>query len=350
MTVRKRFGGTLGRHSTRPRGDDGTLAAKERIASLRHPGPGTFSITPAAAASDRKLGRASPLHVLVLLGKFRNSKTGQCYPAIGRIAKLLGITPRSVQRHLNKLIKQGFVTATGKVGPNGGWATNDYTLLYPPLPRPEKSPCDAVNEKNGAEPTSATVPSSEALMTAERDATLDVASLPSSVEAMRHPVSQGLPFNVASPSDTEGRINDPVLNDPRLIGISPDAGDLPTTQSGSLRRPIPDVPSEKPLARQRSVQSKPRNMQNAMPRDPIGEVLQWAAKKAGGQPAILWAFALRWHEDLTAAGFSDSEAQAIIVEVGRSVQFGGIADDPIRLIGERICALIEVRRGGAAAA
>lgn len=131
MTARKGFTSTPGRHSQDVRGHDGSVADKQRIDQLRTPVPGTFSIAPAAAACDRRLGRATPLHVLVMLGKYRNAQSGLCIPSIGLLAQRLDISRRSVQRHIAKLIDWGYLVAVTRTRDNGGYTSNGYILLFP---------------------------------------------------------------------------------------------------------------------------------------------------------------------------------------------------------------------------
>ena len=107
---------------------------------------------------------------------------------------------------------------------------------------------------------------------------------------------------------------------------------------------------EKEAARQRAILSKLGNMQREMPRDSIGEILDWIAEQIGVPAATLWGMAIQWHSNLEAAGFGDVEAQAAIVKIGRRVQFGRPVRDPIRAIEGEVQVLIEARLRGAAAA
>ena len=134
MTSRKGFSGLPGRHSTETRGDDGTREGRQRIDTLRNAAPGSFSITPAAAACDRRLGRATPLHVIVMLGKYRNAQTGLCIPSIGTLSQRLDISRRSVQRHIAKLIEWGYLAVVTRTRDNGGYTSNGYILLFPAVP------------------------------------------------------------------------------------------------------------------------------------------------------------------------------------------------------------------------
>lgn len=331
------------------RGDDGSQDAKERISVLRDPNKGTFSIVPIAAARDRRLGRATAVHVLMELGKYRNSTTGECYPAIATMADSLGITGRSVQRHLNKLIMWGYVIASGRVTPEGGWSSNDYILLYPPSPGQEKSPPDAGNAKNGENPALEGSPSNEAPMATAGYATLSVA-YPSNAAGMQPPPSQGKPLSVASPCDTQRRINDLVLNDPFLTDSLTGAEKLPTRLSAALKQPIATAPTVRAVARQRALQIKPRSVRTEAPRNSLEEVVRWAAKRTGMEKGLLWAKVIGWHEALEKVGLTNAEAEAAIVRIGRRVQFATKWGDPIQLIEGEIQALLAARQGGTAAA
>ena len=131
MTERKAFTGTPRRHSLEPRGFDGTDEDGRRIEALIEPRSGTWSMLPAAAVCDRSLGSVTPLHVLARLCKYRNTKTGACFPSVERIAKDLGITGRSVQRHVEKLIECGhFVVVPRRIPATGKQTSNGYCILF----------------------------------------------------------------------------------------------------------------------------------------------------------------------------------------------------------------------------
>jgi biotin operon repressor len=143
------------------RGFDGTVMDKQRISELRERRPGTFSIVPVAPACDRRLGRCSALHVLVVLGHFANADTGDCFPSIKRISRMLGITRRAVQQHINTLIEYGYLVAKGRRRLGGGRSTNEYVLLFAAV---QKAALDELNE--GGVQTAADDPNSrgEAVM------------------------------------------------------------------------------------------------------------------------------------------------------------------------------------------
>ncbi len=69
--------------------------------------PGTYALVPWLPLFNPRLGRITPRDVLTLLCKYRNTETGECFPGQRRLARELGITPRSVQRHVDKLVDAG---------------------------------------------------------------------------------------------------------------------------------------------------------------------------------------------------------------------------------------------------
>src|SRR5262245_10732025 len=113
-----------GRHSMKARGWDGTEEHRARLEVQSIPGPGTWCQVPAAAVLDRRLGRCTSFHVLAWLAKYRNFETGQCNPSVVRMARELGIGRRTVQRHMNKLIRLGHLVAIPQRRRNGGWTSN----------------------------------------------------------------------------------------------------------------------------------------------------------------------------------------------------------------------------------
>lgn len=266
------------------------------------------------------------------------------------MADLLGITTRTVQRHINKLIARGYLVVEGRVREGGGWTSNIYTILYPEFLGPKKPSHDHSDEKSGEHVTPVELPPSEADLAGVSDATSGVASLTATTVPIRHPVSHGPSPDVASPCDTPRRINNSSTN--VLLMNDPPPGGLPTDiQKARRGGPLAEgAEREKQVVRQRAIPRKLANMQREMPRDSIGEILDWVAKRIGVPAATLWALPMQWHSNLEAAGYGDVEAQAAIVKVGRRVQFGRPVLDPIRAIEDEVQALIEARLRGAAAA
>lgn len=61
--------------------------------------------------------------------KDRSNAQGQCYPAIGTIARELGLSRRTVERGIQDLILAGFLTKEQRFRENGGKSSLLYTLL-----------------------------------------------------------------------------------------------------------------------------------------------------------------------------------------------------------------------------
>lgn len=167
----KTFSGLPGRHSMGARG----AADPETISARGEPQGGTCSIIPARAARDRRLGRVTPLHVLSEMGKYRNAKTGLCVPAIGTMARDLGVVRRSVQRHIHALIEAGYVVAEARRDRNGSWTSNSYILLYLPLDEPAATEeCNPPDSGTSPSKTTVKAPGSK-IWAGTGDATFDVA-------------------------------------------------------------------------------------------------------------------------------------------------------------------------------
>ncbi|MBE7727872.1 MAG: helix-turn-helix domain-containing protein [Enterocloster citroniae] len=64
--------------------------------------------------------------------KDRSNQSGQCYPAIGTIAKELHLSRRTVERAINDLIYAGLLTKEQRWRKNGGRSSLLFTLIEPP--------------------------------------------------------------------------------------------------------------------------------------------------------------------------------------------------------------------------
>lgn len=60
--------------------------------------------------------------------KDRSNKEGQCYPAIGTIAKELQLSRRTVERAVDDLVRAGLVTKEQRWRENGGRSSLLFTL------------------------------------------------------------------------------------------------------------------------------------------------------------------------------------------------------------------------------
>lgn len=61
--------------------------------------------------------------------KDRSDKNGQCYPAIGTIARELHLSRRTVERAINDLICAGLLKKEQRWRENGGRSSLLYTLI-----------------------------------------------------------------------------------------------------------------------------------------------------------------------------------------------------------------------------
>lgn len=60
--------------------------------------------------------------------KDRSNKEGQCYPAIGTIARELQLSRRTVERGINDLIRAGLITKEQRWRGNGGRSSLLFTI------------------------------------------------------------------------------------------------------------------------------------------------------------------------------------------------------------------------------
>ena len=60
--------------------------------------------------------------------KDRSNKDGQCYPAIGTIARELRLSRRTVERAISDLMKAGLLTKEQRWRENGGRSSLLFTL------------------------------------------------------------------------------------------------------------------------------------------------------------------------------------------------------------------------------
>ena len=60
--------------------------------------------------------------------KDRSNKDGQCYPAIGTIARELQLSRRTVERGIDDLIRSGLITKEQRWRENGGRSSLLFTI------------------------------------------------------------------------------------------------------------------------------------------------------------------------------------------------------------------------------
>jgi hypothetical protein len=66
-----------------------------------------------------------------VLARYANRKTGECWPAIGRIASILQLARSTVKVYLRKLEEVGLIAITERQDEAGDPTSNLYTLLDP---------------------------------------------------------------------------------------------------------------------------------------------------------------------------------------------------------------------------
>lgn len=60
-------------------------------------------------------------------------KDGRCWPSVSRMATMIGVSPRTVRRHIGTLRESGFIEVECRERTTGN-LTNVYTLIAPQLP------------------------------------------------------------------------------------------------------------------------------------------------------------------------------------------------------------------------
>lgn len=89
---------------------------------------GRFSIFPARALDDRRLGNAA-ISVLALLGTYAD-RDGWCWPSVSTMAKRLGSTRQAVSKQLRVLESSGYLNIEPRTDKRGGMVSNGYRLLF----------------------------------------------------------------------------------------------------------------------------------------------------------------------------------------------------------------------------
>lgn len=340
-------GAWRGRASMTPRGDGS--ASHQRDAA-----PGTFGVVPVRAACDRRLGQVTPLHVLVVLGMYRNTMTGECYPSVGTIAAHLGITRRSVQRHLDSLVEFGhLVIVPQKRIKGGGQASNRYVLLFTPLEGLENPPPDAIAMEGGHSPTAAEENATSGHQNGiESGATHPVAADSS---AATHGVAavgetmgttpercdtswQALRQDVSHPLRQDVSHELPILNGLKRIGLKPRARKI--LEAERQDAPSPSMPADTvealtPSHARRREASSASLRKRPHPVDPLQPVVALltgppdgldraeAFDREKGAKLAIW----QWQGDLETAGVRGHDADRVILAAAERVAEMG-AEDP----------------------
>ena len=349
-----------GRHSTKVRGRD-VLSAPELV----KPSAGTYAVVPAAAVSDRRLGRCSPLHVLVALAKYRNADTGLCVPAIGRLATELGLKRRSVQQHINTLIECGYLVACGRRRGNGGWSSNAYTLLFPAIPdASDDDGGDGGHHPTGKDQTA----TSERVMPNQSDAQPSCAYPPAldttcgdniviGEVPMRRQVAHGDAAELRNPCATRLRMNnstnlnidsnEPFAEANARARDEPESGRQAAGENAVVEHHGVPAAAEQHEAKQRVPVIQTRRAYEA-PRDPLDALVKRLVKQTGVPAGHLWEQMIDWHGQIERAGLDNASAQQVLASIGRSFGHGAPSGDPIPQINARVQLWVGKREQSAA--
>lgn len=87
-----------------------------------------FSVIPARAVDDKRLGSAA-IRVLLVLGTYAN-RDGWCYPSMATIAKRLGISEAAIRKQIRLLERYGYLRVEHRQRENGSTTTNLYRILH----------------------------------------------------------------------------------------------------------------------------------------------------------------------------------------------------------------------------
>ena len=71
------------------------------------------------------------LAIYTVLARYANRRTGECWPAIPRIARMLNLGRSTVKRYLHRLQAAGLILITERWDEEGDRTSNRYTLLNP---------------------------------------------------------------------------------------------------------------------------------------------------------------------------------------------------------------------------
>lgn len=333
------FTGTPGRPSMKVRGWDGTDAGKQRIQELWEPKKGTWSMVSAAAACDRSLSQASAFTVLALLGKYRNPKTGECFPSVVRLSEDLGISRRTVQRHLDRLVERGYLVVLPrrvKINSAGSRQTsNTYVVLFPPMPEAhggeegceyEETPDLPPNPLDGLPMASAT--------SATDDVAAGGGTPPSQGQKDESPLRQMVTTPATDrdkPCDAVCRSNAPTINDPILDGPSAEAGTLARAAAvadeggGKIGKGKPSTETGAPTQNE-------ANQEGAVAKLPprLASHLRVLSKTTGKTEAEFMAVIGEWHSGLIDRGFDTGLALDRIVSEARRIPATAYAMENLR--------------------
>jgi DNA-binding MarR family transcriptional regulator len=69
--------------------------------------------------------------IYTVLARYANRRTGECWPTIARIARMLDLGRSTVKRYLHRLQKAGLISIEERWDEEGDRTSNRYTLLAP---------------------------------------------------------------------------------------------------------------------------------------------------------------------------------------------------------------------------
>lgn len=328
------------RPQPKARGFDGSTAARQRIERLTQPRPGTWSMLPAAAVCDRSLGQCTPLHVLAWLCKYRNTKTGECYPAIETMALDLGISARSVQRHMNSLIECGHVVAVERRNrATGRQTSNQYYVLYGDVAAPaDREAPPQTDEEAGPTPKAPGGPvmASDAGVTHDvtpqpSGVTHDVANCPETPSAgVTHDVGGGVTHDV-DPGDTKCHPNYPTCSNP-LNEPSAEAARLRAREAAAAHEGGGKIGKGKPSTESEAHAQHEANQEGAVAKLPprLASHLRVLSKTTGKAEAEFMAVIAEWHGGLVDRGFDTGLALDRVAAEARRIPATAYAMENMR--------------------
>lgn len=336
------------------RGFDGSEESRRRHERLLEPRDGTWSQLPAAAVRDRSLGPCTPLHVLAWLCKYRNTKTLECFPANERTAAELGVTVRTIQRHMAKLIEHGHVVVVPRRSKvTGRQTSNQYFVLYKDLPTPpdREEPSHPGQEASESQNTPG-----EPVLASERGVTCSVIPEPEGVMRSVTPASAesavggdaqcrgGVTRSVAR-GDVECHPNYPThsipLNYPSAEAGATAHDAAEDRHDGNLERGEADMAP----ARHEGGAEAARSSKQPPSRDRLAEGLKVVAQRAGLTLDIMWTMARNWQDQLVAAGFDEGSAREALTEAVRRVPMTYLVIERLK---ERVAILVQDKMKAAA--
>lgn len=342
------------RPQPKTRGFDGSAAARHRIETLTQPRPGTWSMLPAAAVCDRSLGQCTPLHVLAWLCKYRNTKTGECYPAIETMALDLGVSARSVQRHMADLIKCGHVVVVERRNrATGRQTSNQYYVLYGDVPvRADREAPPQTDEEASQTQKAPDGP----VMASDAGVTHDVTPRPSGVThdvangprtpagGVTHDVGGGVTHDV-DPGDTKCHPNYPTCSNP-LNEPSAEAARLRAREAAAAHEGGGKGGKGKPSTETEAPAQHEANQEGAVAKLPprLASHLRWLSKTTGKTEAEFVAVIAEWHGGLVDQGFDPGPALDRIASAAKRVPITSYAMENMR---EEMARDLQARRAAA---